>query len=129
MLDQHKSNSYDLEQIAFIFGGAEKILHDYLSSNDIPLNDHQLTQIEKIIISQNPIKCNPKSMDEMNDSQSITYTFNVNETYYHYLFNKQTATKIVHTIYNRWLIALTVLEFHVSFGGLLVVIHCIIFIH
>ena len=102
ILDQHQSNSYNLEQIAFIFGGAENILRDYLSSNDMLLNDEQLTQIEQIITSQNPIKRTPKSMDEMNDSQSITYTFNKNETYYHYLFNKQTATKIVNTIYYIW---------------------------
>ena len=66
MLEQHQSNSYNLEQIALILGGPQKILHDYLSSNDIPLNDDQLTQIEKIITS-NPTKYTPKSLDETND--------------------------------------------------------------
>ena len=61
MLDQHPSQSYNLEQIALILGGAEKILYDYLSSNDIALNHDQLTQIEHIITSKNPIKSNAKS--------------------------------------------------------------------
>ena len=47
-------------------------------------------------------------MDEINESQSITYIFNANDTYYHYLFNKQTATKIVNIVYNKWLIALAI---------------------
>ena len=89
------------------------------TANDIPLNDHQLTQIEKVITSKNPIKRTPKSLDEMNDSQSITYTFNRNETYYHYLFNTQTTKKIVNTLYCIWLIVFNLcVEVQSSFGGL-----------
>ena len=102
MLEQHQSNNYDMDRIALILGGAEKILYDYLSSNDMTLNDNQLTQIEQMITSQNPIKRTPNSMDEMNDSQSITYTFNKHETYYHLLFNNRTATKIINAVYNVW---------------------------
>ena len=56
MLKQQPSQNYDLEQITLILGGAEKILYDYLSSSDIALNHNQLTQLEQIITSQNPIK-------------------------------------------------------------------------
>ena len=103
MLDQHHPASYNLEQVAFIFE-VPKILRDYLSSNDITLNDHQLTQIEQVITSKNPIKRTLKSLDEINDSQSITCMLNKNETYFHYLFNKRTATKIVNIIHHIWLI-------------------------
>ena len=116
MLQQHQSNSYDLEQIALILGGVEKILYDYLSSNDIALNNDQLTQIGQVLTAKNPIKRTLQSMDEINNSQSITYTFNVNETYYHYLFDKATATKIVKTVSNIYLVAFTV--FIASFNGL-----------
>ena len=108
MLEQHQSNNYDLDQIGLILGGAEKILRDYLSSNDIEMNEEQLTQIEKVITSRNAIKRTPKSMDEINDSQSITYTFNSNQTFYHHLFEKKTATKIIHIVSNIWLIALNI---------------------
>ena len=102
MLDQQQSKSYDLEQIGLVLGGPQKILRNYLSSNDISLNDDQLTQIEQIITSQTqiPIESTPKSIDKINNSQSITYTFNSDETYFHYLFEKQTATTIVNTVYH-----------------------------
>ena len=110
IIQQQQSSTdinYDLEQIALILGGPQKILYDYLSSTDITLNTDQLSKIEQIITSKQKIISDPAHYEETNNAQSITYTFNKNDTYYHSLFNHQIASRIIQIIYSKYLVLFT----------------------
>ena len=112
IVEQQQSSTdinYDLNQIALILGGPQKILYDYLSSTDITLNTDQLNKIEEIITSQHKIVLDPAHCEEKNNAQSITYTFNKNNTYYHSLFNHKTASRIIKIIYSKYLALFTIL--------------------
>ena len=109
----HGHNSYDIKQLGIILGGAQKILIDYLSSTDITLTNEQLNQIEEMLLSKpliHKISSN-SNPTKSNESQSITYTFHTNHTYYHYFLgtNSVFATRMISFIYNPYWIAFLVL--------------------
>ena len=106
IIEEQKSSTninYDLKEIALILGSPQKILYDYLSSTDITLNSDQLNKIKHIITSQHKILSDPAHYEEMNIRQSITYTFNKTDTYYHSLFNHETASRVIKIIYSKYL--------------------------
>ena len=103
ILHQHQKSSsnhdHDSQEIIRILGGMNKILTDYLTSNDIGLNREQLIKLQNVLNTNNVIIPDPNSKTE-NDGPLI-YTFNINDTYHHYLFGDKIASKIIHFAYHK----------------------------
>ena len=87
------------QEIIAILGGINKILTDFLTSNDIKLTKDQLIKLQNTLNSHNLIVSDPKSKTENVDQ--LTYTFNINDTYHHYFFGNEIGSKIVHYVYSK----------------------------
>lgn len=103
---EHSSTTFNVNQVVAILGGTKSILHDYLSSSDIELTTRQFMQIENLLTPKpSPRR---KSLERINKSQKITYTFNRNDTTYHSWLDHNTACHIVKLIFNKYLMAISV---------------------
>ena len=98
----HSNHDHDSQEIIAILGGIDKIVTDYLTSNEHQLSRDQLIKLQKTLNSNKLIPSDPKSKIE-NDDQLI-YTFNIKDTYNHYLFGDNIASNIIHYTYNKYLL-------------------------
>ena len=112
-LHQQSQINHDnqLEEIVATLGGIDQILIDYLSSKDISLNVDQLNKLQNILNTADVRAISgPKSQSEDNDCKQLTYTYIINDSYYHHLFGDKMGSKIMYYVYHKmyWIFSLSI---------------------
>eukprot|EP00483_Globobulimina_turgida_P008927 UN08945 len=98
------NNDDKTQEIVDIFGGIDTVLKLLLSSDDVKLDNDQLTQIYNKTIKQSTnnyklvTRKNEKEIHEAEDPEEWTYCFEKTNTFLHSLFGQKYATKIFNII-------------------------------
>ena len=98
------NNDHQHRELSNILGGIDNILMMVLSSDNVELNNHQLSQLHQRLISKQIIKESNANGQEIQGQIEYTHCFIQSNTFLHLVFGRNYGQKLFNFIYSPYLI-------------------------